>query len=527
MLARSVSSTAIVRDFTGAPRKLRLAALAAVLATVLVPIFLSWYDYSGWQLILAMVLLDVCLYPTFRYIARSEIGLPIMPVLCLSFAVQYATPIFTQEAKVELVGNEVFYLENSAMIVVLLITIFSVVVLQLTYYVIRDSRFTRTLPSVRLQLSEERAEIFCVVVFCASLFSGRIQNMLSQETALQFSALFTLLQNQLLVAIAILSWLAFSVRKHKRHTVMLYALVGFTALRGFSTTMLEAMILPLAVLFIGKWTYTRRLPVIGLVAIAMAFLFFSPVKMEIRRVALEEMQARQSTSTADRAVDWVAQASNFWWETISGRRLLSESTADASSRTDLIHEFAEIYTMTPSMVSYQYGATYKYLAVAFVPRVVWPEKPQANYANNFYAIAYGISNEEGIKTSSFGITLLGEGYVNFGAAGSLGTMLFLGLALAGTEHIFGSNRAGVGGQAIFLASFVGFLNGIGTSTELLFGGLVQNLVVCTLLLFWVRSRATGALTQSPHELAPGAMNVGDGSAALRALPIARPSHQQY
>ncbi len=503
MLTTRISSFGIVREFTKAPVKLRLVVLFLAFATLLVPTFLPWYDYSTWQLILAMVLLDVCLYPTFRYVARGETGLPIMPVLCLSFAVQYATPIFTQESKVDLVGGEVFYLENSAVIAALLITIFSVLVLQITYYVIRDGRFMKVLPCVRLQLNEQRAEIFCVVVFVASLFSGRIQNMLSQETALQFSALFTLLQNQLLVAIVILSWLAFSVRKHKRHMAMLYALVGYTALRGFSTTMLETMIVPLAVLFISKWTYTRRVPVVSLTVIAMAFLFFSPVKMEIRRAALEETQARQSTSTANRAVDWVAQASNFWWETFWGRRRLSESTADASSRTDLIHEFAEIYTMTPSMVEYQYGTTYKYLALTLIPRVIWPEKPQANYANNFYAIAYGVSNEEGVKTSSFGITLLGEGYVNFGTAGALLTMVFLGLVLAGTEHLIGSGRSGVGGQAIFLAFFVYALNGIGSSTELMFGGMVQNLVATSLMLWWVRRRGISHVSGTAELIPPG------------------------
>jgi hypothetical protein len=146
--------------------------------------------------------------------------------------------------------------------------------------------------------------------------------------------------------------------------------------------------------------------------------------------------------------------------------------------------------MTPALVPYQNGTTYKYFAVSFIPRMFWPEKPLANYTNNFYAIEYGISTEEGITTSSFGITLLGEGYANFGAAGSLLTMVFLGFVLAAFEHVFAAPRAGVGGQAIFLTTFVFFLNGIGTSTEIMFGAMVQNLTAGCILLWWARKSAS-------------------------------------
>jgi len=88
--------------------------------------------------------------------------------------------------------------------------------------------------------------------------------MLSEETALQFSAIFNLAQNQLLVAIAILAWLVYSVGNIG--AIQLCSFPGRVRPRfgGFSTTMLEMVILPLAVLFIGKWTFTKRLPVVVL-----------------------------------------------------------------------------------------------------------------------------------------------------------------------------------------------------------------------------------------------------------------------
>jgi hypothetical protein len=161
-----------------------------------------------------------------------------------------------------------------------------------------------------------------------------------EDSALQFQSIAFLLQNQLLVAIGVLSWLAFKIRKRKRHIAILFIIVFLTALRGFSTTMMEMMIAPLAVFFIAKWTYTHRIPWVSLATIALAFLFFSPAKMEIRQSMRGEIPGDQQVQ--NRAQDWVNSSAQFWAETFAGKRPLEESTADASSRMDLIHSFAHI-----------------------------------------------------------------------------------------------------------------------------------------------------------------------------------------
>jgi len=478
-------------SFTETPTTLKLAAFVMALATVLVPTFLSWYDYSVWQLILAMVLLDVCLYPTAHYIVNKESGPPIMPVLCIAFAVQYAIPIFTQEAKIELV-NELLYLENRAVVTALILSIVGVIAMQVTYYLTRSVRATKVIPCFSLYLSETRAEAFCVTAFFLSLLATRIQNMLSQETALQFSALFNLLQNQVLVAIGLLTWLAFSLRKRKRHMIMLYFLIAFASLRGFSTTMLEAILLPLAVLFIGKWTFTKKLPLGSLAAIAAGVLFFSPVKMEIRRVALDEAQTGRASSSTSRAVDWVNQASEFWWETLSGRRRLSESATDASSRTDLVHQFAYMREVTPTLIPYQYGADYYYFLISPIPRAIWPDKPAATESAVRFEVDYGLTTEEGTKGTTIGPTLIGEGYINFGIAGSVLVMLFQGFILSLLEQVFA--RKSPGGTAVFLAVFVFLLNGLGSSLAVIFGGTLQALVSGSLLI-WLFSHTPPGLSR--------------------------------
>jgi len=82
-------------------------------------------------------------------------------------------------------------------------------------------------------------------------------------------------------------------------------------------------------------------------------------------VALERLK-HDNQQLDSRAMDWVAQASEFWGETLSGRRSLTESTTSASSRTDLFtssHTFAK---WTPSVIPYEYGSDYYYFLVALI-----------------------------------------------------------------------------------------------------------------------------------------------------------------
>ena len=484
-----------------APRRLRLVVGAMAFATLAVPVVLSNYDYSTTQLMLAMILLDICLYPTLRYFLREE-GLPILPVLCLAFAAQYALPIFTQEP-----GISAAYgfrpLADEDIVAALALSIVGVCALQIAYYSLNYRKAVKLLPHVSLDLNPKRMEIFCVAVFVLSLSLGRLQTvLLSDETFLQFSAIFGLLQNQLLVVISILAWLVFTGRANRWHKTLLYVVVGVGALKGFSTTMMESMMVPLAVLFISKWFYTRRLPISMLIVIGTAFLFLSPVKRDIRATIVESGSAAADVSSTARGADWINQAVSYWEEAFSGKRDLAESTSDASSRTDLIHTLALIYSMTPDVVPYQYGDTYSYLTIAWIPRMIWPEKPQANAANNFYAVAYEVSSEEGVKTSSFGATLMGEAFMNFGAAGVVLVMAILGLVTSLLEDVFAGKESGPGGRAIFLATFVYFLNGVGSSAELMFGGLIQNLVAGCLLLWWVRARPARQRASQPQLIAP-------------------------
>jgi hypothetical protein len=69
--------------------------------------------------------------------------------------------------------------------------------------------------------------------------------------------------------------------------------------------------------------------------------------------------------------------------------------------------------------------------------------------------------------------------------GAVLVMALLAVVLLALQRVFTTPRSGPGGYALFLSFFIFFLNGLGSSLEILFGNLLQNVIVSYLLVYWV------------------------------------------
>jgi hypothetical protein len=487
---------------------MRLYLTASIILLILMPLILSWFGFEPLQSLLAILLTEVCLYPTVRYFARKESGLPAMPVLCLAYALQFALPFFTHDATIELVQAEVKYLSDGDVTAALLLAIIGVCAIQTGYYWFEGSKFKKIAPVAELHLKKSKALTYCALVGVIVPLLFTFKNIIPEEFQQPLSSILRLLENQVLVVIGILGWITYSRLYSKWYVVWLYALVFVMTLRGVAGGTIEEALIPIGVLFFVKWLYTRRVSVPLVVTVILLILFLSPVKSDFRRASwAADDQEAVNRSTPEKILLWVGQATDYWADTLSGNRGLAEATASASGRADFLHQVAHIHSMTPGVVPYQNGETYSYFAVAAVPRILWPDKPVAGSANGFYAVSYGITTEEGAKTTTFGVSLLGEAFINFGWFGVVFVMMFQGIIICLLQHIFGGIRSGPGGQAVFIAFFIFFLNGIGSSAEIVFGGILQNLMCGCFLLLWAREKGTRILPiLYPSRLPPLSLN---------------------
>ena len=486
----------------------RAYLLATAGAMVAVPLILEGFGYQPFHSFLGILLFAICLYPTVRYLSRHETGLPTIAILCLAYALQFAVPVFTREASIELAFGEVRLLNDSDVTAALLLAIAGAFVLQAGYYWFKKSQLQKSVPIARLELNKSKAVLYCVIVGLLLPLLFNLRGIIPNELQQPLSALLRVLQNQVLVAIGVLGWIYYARRDSKWYGVWLYALVALTALRGISTGSIEEALVPIGVLFMVKWVYTRRMS-LAMVAVVVALtLFLSPVKGDYRQqVWLGEAPDAAQMSSAAKVRLWVGEATDYWIDTLSGNRNLREATAGATGRADFIHQVAHIHSMTPAVVPFQYGSTYSYFAVALIPRIFWPEKPTAGDANGFFAVSYGLTTEEGAKTTTFGVSLIGEAFINFGWPGVVVLMLLQGLIISLLERLFAGVESGPGGQAVFIAFFIFFLNGIGSSAEILFGNILQNLLCGYLLLLWARKGSAWRSSVEPLAVAGRASSI--------------------
>jgi len=87
---------------------------------------------------------------------------------------------------------------------------------------------------------------------------------------------------------------------------------------------------------------------------------------------------------------------------------------------------------------FQWGQTMRYAAYAFVPRIMWPDKPNVT-RGAWFTMYLGASAREAESTSSTGITAVGELYWNFGIPGVVIGMLGIGLGYGLLWHMAGGN----------------------------------------------------------------------------------------
>src|SRR5688572_16209713 len=321
--------------------QLFLAGCAAALMAV--PLVLSENGYSWNETFLGVLLLEICLYPTALYLASRDAALPTMPIFCLAYALQFGLPIFTQENTFLLMNAEVRYLDDKDVLVALLLAIAGISALQLGYYWFQRSNYRKVIPVAHLPLKKSKALAYCVLVgvFLPLLFT--FQGLIPAELQQPLSSILRLLQNQVLVVIAILGWLYYGRKESRIYAVWLYALVLVAALRGISGASLEDAVVPIGVYFVVKWLYTGRVPVAPILVTAALVVFLSPVKADYREKAwFGEDPGLAEQSSLTRGGLWIEQALEYWGETIAGNRDITEATSSAAGRTDFIHQVAYI-----------------------------------------------------------------------------------------------------------------------------------------------------------------------------------------
>ncbi len=136
--------------------------------------------------------------------------------------------------------------------------------------------------------------------------------------------------------------------------------------------------------------------------------------------------------------------------------------------------------LTPQIVPYWEGYSYKILLSKSIPRIFWKNKPSDRLGNEFGHRYKRISVED--NSTSWNMPVLNEFYVNFGKMGVLFGMLMLGFLFGLITKFFSiSNKLNVESTISFYIFVPLFF--LESHLSLLFGAVVQSYIFLMLISF--------------------------------------------
>lgn len=143
----------------------------------------------------------------------------------------------------------------------------------------------------------------------------------------------------------------------------------------------------------------------------------------------------------------------------------------------------------------RYGETMGYLAYAFIPRILWPEKPDVTRGAWFTLYLGQATNERNVTTST-GQTATGELYWNFGLLGAVLGMGLIGVLMGALWRLAGANPYK---DAVPFFLYLSLCSGMSDMPEA--GTVLVAIVYRTLVigvLLWVTRYVTPMLRRRPE-----------------------------
>jgi hypothetical protein len=256
---------------------------------------------------------------------------------------------------------------------------------------------------------------------------------------------------------------------------VLWGLVGAAAVVALMRGVLTPLMKPLLIYVLGNLVVLRRPRVWPVMVALLAVLLLQPVKGEFRARVWDRQVEMTLT---DRALLFVDLTAKHWLGDELGPAVDKEQSVKiAAARTGAALQLANAIELTPQAIPYQGGATYRYLRYALMPRIFFPEKPIAQYADVWAAVLYGYTTKSGTAHVMVGLSQVAEAYINFGVLGGLLMLVGLGLLLRAMDEIFAHPQAGTGALALHLYFAQSVAVTLEGSLAQFWGGVLQQYLV--------------------------------------------------
>lgn len=439
--------------------------LTLLIAWVIYSLFLKKYTYLNEDaVLLAVALVVISLVPTFVYL-NSMSGfkdIPLMPMHGIFYAMSFGLPALS---------NKTYWYFSFDLNVsyALKLTILGLVCLYVGYYLL----------GIFFKRNENKRSIYYPVNFeyrvglkLFLLFSSfHVFPVLSKIPSLgQLSAPLGYL------SLGILASLFFSKRLSRNQSYVFYLCCFYIFSVYLGSGSLAPLVLMMIFLCVIYWNIRRRVPIL-LVSLSIVLLIvLNPVKQNFRELTWYADNGNSSLLHKLGALS--ASVVSYY----SDSRLSDLILDDSSTINRLAHVpiFGVVLRSTPDHVEYWSGETYRTLFTSFIPRFLWPGKPEATIGQEF-GHRYALIGEYDYWTS-INLPWLIEFYINFGVSG-----IAVGMILVGVFFRFLVTRFVINTESAFEHSLaVSLIFGLfyaESNLALMVGGLLSTYLSFRIMLF--------------------------------------------
>ncbi|MFH7024923.1 MAG: O-antigen polysaccharide polymerase Wzy [Heteroscytonema crispum UTEX LB 1556] len=413
--------------------------------------------------------------PCIQYLFdRHRSLMPFFPLVGIYYATSFGLPIFS--SKSELSGRfSISNVSNEA----LTLTLLGLAAMNIAFFISKYTIWNKIKP-IRLPqtYSLDKLLIFLWVLILLNTAARYIPSIRSIPSIGMF------IGGGLYLAYGMF-YILWSRGKLPKTQVWLLLLIflPIDIIPRLSSGLLAEIMILFLFMFNIVWFVHRKIPVILISILIVLYLAFSPVKAEYRNLTWNSRKPEAQLNPIERLQLFINlsieyhQKYTFNKESIYRAPKIS-ATDKAAERSAMIIFLSDVMKNTPEIVPYWNGETYLPLLTSYIPRIIWPDKPEIRIGNDF-GHRYKILDADDFSTS-MNLPMIVEMYVNFGSWG-----VIIGMSLLGSLLVFIDKKLNhpnmselefaVGASTMFQLVYQE------TNASLLFGPLIPFLLVIHIL----------------------------------------------
>jgi len=414
---------------------------------------------------MASAILWVSAYPGWRHFYYRERQIPFLPVMTVFYAFAYGLPAFSTTLRVRRMVVDPVAVGDAVELALI-----GEVLLLVAFYLVK---FERLQLRLRLPLDLARSTpLILMVGWISALVRAALMDVIVPAAAAQWVNFLIGLPEVLLGALLLLRLRG---RLSTLHTVAAVGLLVLTLLADFTTGSISAPAFTLILLMFIYVAERGKVPVLPILVCSLVLTAALGIKQEYRRL----LSKAQDAELANRVTLFAGLMSG-----VTRESKMRDAGTTAHDRIDHLSAFAHVIARTPASVPYWGGVTYETLFTTWIPRALWPNKPQKTLGQD-YGHRYRFIGPWDTDTS-INLEQTVEMYANFGLEGVVAGMFLMGILYRFCYRVLNHPDGGDGAMLIAANSFRVMLN-IESDFSLVFGGILQAVLLLYVVL-WLLAR---------------------------------------